>query len=162
MSSFLKSKAVGIKAEELVLKILNRCSGLENVIVERKKYDIVTTGFLRFTTEVKFDLKEQKSGNIALEYYNTNLNKLSGILDTTANLWVQVLYPDFVWLANVKTIKKYIKKNKPHKVVKNVGDGNANLALYKSEIILADIFERIDNLDEYNLFIIIRKKLNER
>jgi len=161
MSNFLRDKNVGLKAEKLVLKILNKCSVLTNEIVYKKRYDIATTGFLRFTTEVKFDLKEKKSGNIALEYYNTNSNKLSGILDTKADLWAQVLKPNFVWLANVKTIRKYIKDNKPHRIVKNVGDGNANLALYKSTIILSDIFKRIDNLNGYNLFILLRKKLNE-
>jgi hypothetical protein len=41
--------------------------------------------------EVKVDTKAQQTGNAAIEYWNTRKDKPSGILETTATLWIHIV-----------------------------------------------------------------------
>jgi hypothetical protein len=41
--------------------------------------------------EIKFESTPGRTGNVALEYFNTSLNEVSGVLKTKANLWLHVV-----------------------------------------------------------------------
>jgi len=102
-----------------------------------------------FTTEVKYDVMASKTGNVAIEIRNTRQNKPSGIAGTRADLWCHTL-EDEVWLGNVNEILLYIAQNKPTRTIKNAGDGNATVLLYKKDDI-RKVFIRIDKLNPLEL-----------
>jgi hypothetical protein len=102
-----------------------------------------------FTTEVKYDVMASKTGNVAIEIRNTKQNKPSGIAGTRADLWCHTL-EDEVWLGNVNEIRLYIAQNKPERTIKNAGDGNATVLLYKKDDI-RKVFVRIDKLNPLEL-----------
>ena len=154
--NFNKDRKIGTSGEILVVSLYDKCGCLHSEIVNSEFYDIITTGYLEFTTEVKVDVVERYSGNIAIEYYNPKSNKPSGINNTRADFWVCVLYPQYVWLANTNVLKDYISKNSPLRTVIGGGDNNSNFHLYKSSKILADIFIRIDNLDDESLLRVLQ------
>ncbi|MFW9876832.1 MAG: hypothetical protein ACFFG0_27375 [Candidatus Thorarchaeota archaeon] len=118
----------------------------------------------KFTIEVKYDMYAEKSGNIAIEYYNPQLDKPSGLYSTKADLWCTII-PDFtnktMWCCTVKKFKKYIETHKPYRIVENCGDGNANIYLYKLDDIM-DLFIRLDRLTEDKLIKAIRKILKDK
>lgn len=114
----------------------------------RKFWDLqITIDDRLMKLEVKYDEYESKSGNIAVEIFNSKLNKPSGIYVTKSDFWIYVLKNKSIWIAQTKLLRKFILKTQPLKVVKNAGDGNADLLLYKNSTIL-DIFNRIDNIDD--------------
>ena len=155
--SFLKQLAVGSKAEELVCATLNdaniRCSLDKTSLI---KWDIIgeikrrnkdrTIKTNEVTVEVKYDEYENRSGNIAIEVFNTRLNKPSGIMATKAYFWAHVLKNGEIYLTTTKKLKEYARRRKPHRVIASGGDNNAKLYLYRSEKILNDIFTRIDDI----------------
>lgn len=107
--------------------------------------------------EVKSDLKERQTGNVAVEYFNTKKQAPSGIDATTAKLWVFVLIdPITIWACSVSELQNYIKKVKPLRDVSG-GDDNSQMFLYKREQLFDDIFYRIDNASDLSFQIIISK-----
>jgi len=114
----------------------------------------IVSGVEVFTVEVKYDEMQSKTGNIAIEIYNSKSGKPSGLTATKANLWCHVL-KDSAWIASVETLKKFCEENTPFKSFNFVGDGNASILLYKTEDILK-IFERIDECSKQSL----RKKID--
>jgi len=157
---------LGGSAEALVCGLFERC-GLKNDIMSprdanRAWWDICTCGRgLHFTTEVKFDVYERKSGNIALEVANPKKKMPSGLGITKAVFWAHVLVDDVVWLTTVKQLRQYVADTKPHKHIKVGGDKNAELYLYKSSIILPAIFHRVDNILPEQLFKYLEEHADE-
>ena len=158
--------------EKIVIKLLERCfAATKNKNMDtRQYYDVIAyeEGFDAhgnyletdpFTLEVKYDLYSDKSGNIAIEFWNSRQGKPSGINITSAKFWVQVTPAKGVWITTVEKLKQYIKDNKAHKIILNAGDGNANLYLYKVNKILPSIFTRIDKLKDKDLKNIIIEML---
>lgn len=94
--------------------------------------------------EIKLDAMASKTGNMAIEYYNSKLLKPSGIDATSAKLWVVVFQePNRAYVCSVERLKGFIKRNKPLKTILNGGDNNASLYLYKLEKIFS-IFRLLD------------------
>lgn len=88
--------------------------------------------------EVKYDLLEARTGNIAIEYHNNRVNKPSGILATSSDIWVVVLgNPPSAWMANTQDVLEYFENGSHLKDIKG-GDGGyaASLRLFKSAEIL--------------------------
>lgn len=99
------------------------------------------------TLEVKYDKLQAKTGNVAVEFYNTRKNAPSGIEATKSDLWVFVLdNPTTVWIAKTCVLKHYFHSNYG-RVIRSGGDNNSNMKLFRSEKILKEIFVRIDNMN---------------
>ena len=107
------------------------------------------TGYEVFTVEVKYDEMQGKTGNIAIEIYNSKSGKPSGLTATKATLWCHVL-KDSTWITSVEKLKEFCEDTPPFKSFNSVGDGNASILLYKTEDILK-IFERIDECHKTQL-----------
>lgn len=115
---------------------------------EREKmsdYDIRVVS-PEFTIEVKEDLYSAKSGNVAIEYWNSKSNKPSGITITKANIWCHIIAGE-PFIIKTKTLKDFIDKVKPKRMLTGVGDGNADIMLYDCEVLKA-VMVPLDNIRE--------------
>lgn len=112
-----------------------------------------------FTIEVKYDIYSAKSGNIAIEYFNSKSNKPSGLTATKADFWVQVTPDKGLYIVTVEKLKRYIDIHPPFRTITAAGDGNADLFLYKSDLIFFDVFCRCDALSSEELNSYINKEL---
>ena len=164
---FLRDKQTGDKAENLVSDLFNGCSlatmPVDSFGPDRAFWDLETSippewhpSILYFRTEVKYDIYEGQSNNVALEIQNTKSGLPSGLARTKAEFWCQVLV-DSVWLAVTEELKDFVRKNKPVRIIKEAGDGNAKIYLYKTHLILPEVFHRLDHLKPKEL----RSKLKE-
>ena len=155
-----KDLAIGKQGEESFIKILKKGNVKASSNEEKKSrsYNDIKgeLGDQEFTVEVKNDLYAAKSGNIAIEVYNPYSNKKSGLSITKSDLWVHIVNNEY-WVAKTKELKSFVSKTPPFKKRDSVGDGNANILLYKVETILPEIFHRIDNLTAKNIKKLISK-----
>lgn len=104
--------------------------------------------------EVKYDLYTEKSGNIAIEIWNTRKNEPSGINVTKSHFWIQVMpNPITPFICVTSRLKDFVKEEKPVKTVMNAGDGNASILLYKKDYILDKIFTRLDSFKTREEFL---------
>jgi len=161
---FKKDLKLGKTGEEEVIKLLEQHK-IKCKINEDKKtriyHDIVgSTKKGEFSIEVKYDEYCAKSGNIAIEYYNSSKEQESGIDITSATFWAH-LTPNQskieIWITPVSFLKLFIKENKPLRTITNAGDGNASIYLYKKNIIMPAIFYNVKEYDTKSL----RKLINE-
>lgn len=162
--SILRSFSIGDAGEKRVISMLN-AMGVKAQKNEdkatRADYDLICEYDGReFTAEVKYDVMSEKTGNVAFEIFNSKSNKPSGIFGTKANMWVHIL-PDgenmAICICSVKNIRKYSRDVAPLKLLKSVGDANADILLYKVEDVLENLFSRIDNIDnEQAIKLIVR------
>ena len=146
---FKKDLALGQKGEKLVKITLEKLGAIVE-LPDTTEVDLVCKfGKKKFTAEIKHDIYAEKSGNLAFEYWNSGSDKPSGITSTKATIWFHLI-PDLslktIWATSVKSLRDYISKNKPFRSLQKVGDGNADIHLYKMDKILDDIFHRIDNI----------------
>jgi hypothetical protein len=158
--SFLRDRDTGDIAEKWVASLLQEC-GINSIKKNKKEllFDFVHN-YPEFMSEVKHDVMSARTGNIAIEFFNTKKNKLSGIAATTAQLWFHVVpMPKSVWVASVIQLREYIKNNKPLRVVNEGGDNNASMYLYKQDIIFSEVFHRVDNIDSNKRLEILLKLL---
>ncbi len=165
--SFKSKKSVGDFGENHVQSILNSAS-IRNWLNEHKEnrsklieWDI---GFEldndEFLIEVKFDRMEAKTGNIAIEYYNTKQAKPSGIMATKSHLWVVVLQdPVCAYVANTAQLREYYQKEQSFRNIACGGDMNAAMKLYPREQILNAVFVL---LEKENLHEILRIALAKK
>lgn len=151
---FKKDLQLGKKGEVEVIKLLEKhdikCKINEDKAT-RIYHDIIgSTRKGQFSIEVKYDEYCAKSGNIAIEYYNSSKEQESGIDITSAIFWAH-LTPNGnkieVWLTPVSELKLFIKENKPFKKLEGVGDGNASIYLFKKNIIMPAIFHDISKFE---------------
>ncbi len=155
---FLHDLARGNRAEELVVELFSD-AGFRSLADKkaRSEWDVVSEYEQgTFTTEVKYDEYENRSGNIAMEVYNPRLGKPSGVTATRAFFWAHVLVNQVVWVATVDKLKNYLDNNKPSRIIDKGGDNNATLWLYSSADILSGAFTRVDTMttNELQMFII--------
>ncbi len=164
--NFREDLARGRQAEQFVCDMFTLAglpSSLETDEAYLPYWDIVSLfeGKRRthtIKTEVKYDECEYKSGNIAIETYNTRLKQYSGIMKTQAFFWAHVLKDKSVWITQALALKDYIFRGTQQKIIRNGGDGNATLLLYPTSTILVDIFTRIDTLTPVVLKEWVRKE----
>lgn len=144
----LKDLDVGQNAEERIRNILKTMGFECTDNSEREKmsdYDIRVVS-PEFTIEVKEDLYSAKSGNVAIEYWNSKSNKPSGITITKANIWCHIIAGE-PFIIKTKTLKDFIDKVKPKRMLTGVGDGNADIMLYDCEVLKA-VMVPLDNIRE--------------
>lgn len=126
------------------------------------KYDILfhLDGRKRLA-EVKFDRMAARTGNLALEYWNSRQDKASGLLATGADIWVHVLpNPLCVYAVGTEVLFDYVSAHKPLRTVENAGDGNAGLLLYRAADILP-AFVGLDVTAPQELSLLIRHLVEE-
>jgi hypothetical protein len=156
---------LGKQAEEFVIKIFNDAKLNANKSeVELLEYDIeFLIGKTKYTAEIKFDYMSVKTGNLAIEYWNSKKNTASGITSTKATIWVHCILDSgniTAWVANTIELTNYIRDNKPKKTIIGAGDNNACIHLYDVDKMLKDVFMRIDHIIDRSEFAkIIKKKV---
>lgn len=162
--SFLRDLARGGNAETLVIELFAAAGFPSHADKKaRSEWDVKSTydePFF-FTTEVKYDEYENRSGNIAMEVYNPHTNKPSGLTATKAFFWAHVLVGKVVWLITTNELKAYIDKNPPSHMIDRGGDNNATLWLYPSNNILPRAFTRIDTMTNEELRSFVHTQLKE-
>lgn len=109
----------------------------------RKFYDLISGDGL-VMVEVKNDLYAARSGNIAIEYFNSKLNSESGLTSTKANIWAHI-FCGKIHLAKTSSLRKFVTDEKPLKIISRGGDKNASLLIFPVDHILP-IFTPEDNL----------------
>lgn len=156
--------ARGKRGEKLVASVLE-FGGIECEINDSSTniyYDIsCKMGRKKFKVEVKSDYMAAKTGNLAIEYYNTKKDEESGLYITKAEIWAHCIKDGdnlTVWATNVKTLKQFIEDEKPERIIDNGGDNNASLLLYKDFHIL-EIFRQLDNLEEKQIKKVMKELL---
>jgi hypothetical protein len=151
MARIHKSLAIGNVGQEIVKQLLYKhgISSIDNTDTKtRIEYDITCSSlaFQRsWTVEIKYDLYSQRSGNLAIEFFNSKSVKNSGIEATTADVWSHVLPDGSVWFCRVDKLLEFTRTVKPLRVITAGGDKNADLKLYEKSHIL-EIFTRVDGL----------------
>lgn len=135
---------VGEIAEKLLIDTLNEFgynAKKNGDHSKRYEFDVEATinGEL-VTFEVKFDVMAARTGNIAIEYWNSKKNEPSGLTATKAKYWVHVIEDEeqnkLMYITEVVNLIGFIELNKPKRVIEGGGDNNANLYLYQKEEIL--------------------------
>ena len=156
---------IGQEAEVFVKKILDKADiGCELNEDYERRYDCdldCRIGKKRFTCEVKFDKMAEKTGNIAIEFWNSKADRPSGIKVTTSDIWIHVLSNKkrkTAWAISVGGLKEYLNTHNPKRIVAYGGDNNASLYLYKKEELLKS-FVKIDGLKNTELKKVIRSLL---
>lgn len=144
-----KQKRAGDFAEDLVVEFLTG-KGFECDKSKGKNYDYDVSAKndkIELTFEVKYDIMSEKTGNIALEYWNCRKNEPSGITVTKSDYWVFVLTrkgEHSLHFAKVAELKKFIDDVTPKKIIPIGGDKNASLMLYDEDVILPAFTESKD------------------
>lgn len=156
----LKSMRIGDEAEREVIDFLSTlgCIAIKNEDKDtRIEHDIhafknpspydscVTPPVVKF--EVKNDVMAEKTGNIALEYYNSKSNKPSGITATRADWWVHKIAGE-LWIIRVSELINFTKNEKPVRMISGGGDDNADLMLYRIETFTA-IASRLSDITSW-------------
>lgn len=155
MSNFLSSKKLGDYAEqeiETFFSFMGTISKSKTI-----EYDLLVEYFEPFSIEIKYDIYAAKSGNIAVEYFNTKQNKPSGINASKADFWVYYLSKDYIYITTLKNLKDFTNREKPFRLVDG-GDNNAAIMLYKKDHILP-IFTNLVGLSNESIEKIIRRTL---
>ncbi len=157
---FVQSNTYGKSGEKLVLALLNK-NGYSATLNEDKEkrafYDIIVqlSPKKKIYVESKFDMMCCQTGNVCIEYHNCLKDKPSGINITKAHIYSYTILDmgnPTVWFANVAKLKNFLNTVTPFKTINKGGDGNASLYLYKYEIILDAVFERMENLQDEAAF----------
>jgi len=152
--SFASDVQAGKTGELLVLGLFAN-AGIECVPNTSKLTSKLSHWDLRFSfndkeryIEVKHDLYEKKSGNVAVEYRNPRLDKPSGITATRSDIWVFVLSDESVWACRTSDLKRHLKQYKGVRDIEFGGDGNASMRLYRRIELFDQRFFRLDELSK--------------
>lgn len=146
-NSFRRDLVDGQAGEKILMDLLLKASISCEQSPERDLDLLGEIAGLPFSIEVKYDMAESRSGNIAIEYYNTKSCKPSGISSTKADLWGLVLInPQTVWIARTADLRKFVGETKPFREYFKAGDGNAAIKLYENYVILSSVFHQVDHL----------------
>ena len=134
--AFKRDLQVGKAGESLARKKMESL-GIKTADADGREADfyIVIDNYKKFSCEVKYDLYAEKSGNLAIEYFNTKICKPSGIDSTLCHFWIHVLSPDEVYFSTVENLKKFVKSTKPFRDITSGGDQNSAMFLYRKETI---------------------------
>ena len=151
-------------AENHVIELFTQCGiPAEKTSKELKQYDItIKLGRKACTCEIKYDIMSEKTGNLAIEYWNSRQNKASGISATTSELWIQCIRDGgniVVFATRTKKLKEWMERNPPKRTILNAGDKNANLYLYDLDLILNSVFTRMDNVTKEEFPKLLKKVL---
>ena len=130
----LKSLAIGQEAELELVTHLNSIGMKAHVNqVKELRYDFDVQADYKLssvTFEAKNDKMATKTGNVAIEYYNSKQCKPSGIYVTKAKWWVHKI-DGVMWICEVEKLINFTKTEKADKMIVGGGDKNADLFIYR-------------------------------
>lgn len=130
--SFKNSLTVGQKGESLSRQALEKL-GFVTKESNTKEIDFYFEHEDKtYSCECKYDLYQGKSGNLAIETYNTKICKPSGVMSTLADYWFHVLADNSIYFCRVIDLKKFLEEVKPTREV-NGGDSNSFMKLYHKD-----------------------------
>lgn len=133
----LKSLKQGKEVEFELIEFL-KSIGIETVdentvYSDRYSHDVsCSNGASTLKFEVKHDVMATKTGNIAIEFWNSKQNKPSGISSTLADIWAHK-FNGVIHLISVAKLKDLTTKIIPDKTVTLGGDKNSAMYIYKIE-----------------------------
>lgn len=156
MKHFKKSLTIGNIGQKFFTDILdynNQKYELSNSI----DYDIKVIQEPCLTFECKYDIYCERSGNVAIEIWNTRKDTPSGLTATKAIFWVHILSRDEIWIQRVDVIKKLIDTLPPLKIVEG-GDNNSKMILYKKLDFIDKYFLKINKKDYQNVILTLLQK----
>lgn len=138
--NIVKSFAQGNIGEKIVQDIFNSTGFVCEKTQAKLAHDLVFDGDQHI--EVKYDIMSSKTGNLAIEFFNSKKGQASGISATLAKYWAHVVQnvdgSNSVYIALVEKLKAWLESNKPLKTVTHGGDNNAALYIYECSRILGD------------------------
>ena len=155
--SFVKDNARGQIGEAILTNILEQV-GFEVAGVDFQRrlfWDLeawIPETDCILTFEVKYNAYAVKSGNIAIEFYNSQLQKPAGIMATKADFWCQIIptNPQKILVITVSRLKYILDHMTPLRTVYNAGDGNADIMLFKLDKIKSE-FKDFANMDDEDI-----------
>ncbi len=159
-SKFLSDLKVGKQGELIVSEYFMKIGGSATPS-ESKEYDLIVgigegnTGGYILSVEVKYDLFAQRTGNIAIEFFNPKTAKPSGINVCEADFWCHVLSDKQIWISSLDKLRHFCDTEEPYKIVDG-GDDNASLMLFKKESILGPCMTRIDTLTKEDFLCLFK------
>ncbi len=131
---------------------------------KRYDYDLtVKMGKVEFTIECKYDVMSLKTGNLAIEYFNSKSNTASGITVTKSDIWVQLI-PEknsqniLAYAISTSKLRCFIESVQPFKIVVGKGDGNSDMMIYRMDAIIPE-FSRFDNVTDKKIMKAIFSEL---
>lgn len=150
MPKFTKSNAIGRSAESQVRQLLAEAgiNAEENTSKEERLFfDIKCDDF---TIEVKYDVMAARTGNVAIEFFNSKKSTNSGLYATKAEVWAHCFTDGDIWLASTARMREYCTPETCSRVVYAAGDDNADIMLFPKDKILTDIFTLVtkDNVKD--------------
>lgn len=157
--AFKRTFAEGREGEEAITRALSGVGfTVERAPLREKTRDLDVRGHgLAFSLEVKRDLWQTRTGNLALEYRNPNTGEPSGVLATRADLFAFVLggapYSG-VWVARSGSVRSFFFSQPFLKDIHRGGDGNASFRLYRDSHLLS-IFRRLDGITKYDALYVL-------
>jgi hypothetical protein len=131
-------KAIGDCAEDELIELLKSIGLTVEKNTDKTKfydYDVCAcheNDWISF--EVKNDVMSGKTGNLAIEYWNSKKNAPSGVMATKASYWVHKFNGKLHYCL-VADLKNFLDKTPPKRIIKSGGDDNADLFLYTIETI---------------------------
>jgi hypothetical protein len=152
-----KSLNIGHKAEQEVVTFFEELgfSSEFNKSEKLSDYDIkIEKDGHTFLLEVKDDRMSKRTGNVAIEFYNSKSCIESGISATKADLWVHKIKGEF-YIISVSKLKDYVLNTEPKKIVFGGGDDNSDMYLYS----IGDFLDETVKLDDLRSVDCIRKLL---
>ena len=85
--------------------------------------------------EIKFETTPSRTGKVCIEYWNTHLNEPSGVLATSANLWVHII-PEGEGFTAIEYVIDKLRK-----LVIETSEWNTNGHDSKFKLIPVDVFK---------------------
>lgn len=141
--SFKSSLKTGEHGQKIVADKLENL-GFVTKESDNKGIDLYfTSDGKEYSAEIKWDLYSEKSGNFAIETYNTKLCKPSGIMSTEAVFWFHMDGAKKVYFTRSSVLKEFIEKVKPKREITAGGDQNANLMLYSIDVICTQCLKEL-------------------
>lgn len=163
---FAKDIKIGQEGESRVIEVLGE-AGLHCIRNSGREHSVLKGHDLAFwfhprerLLEVKYDIYESKSGNVALEYYNPRTRTPSGINATNSDIWVFVLKGGAVWACRTDDLRKHFKEQPFYRDIGCGGDDNASMKLYKREQLFGPLFIQIDQLPPAERYAAIASMLD--
>lgn len=150
---FLRDLQKGKQGEGRAAEVFEAAGFVTEPAPPKASYDLMiafSAGRPAVPVEVKHDMWEQRSGNVAVEYYNPKSDKPSGISTTVSSLWVFVLADDSVWACRTQDLLRHHNKGAQGTgFVRDLpvcGDGNSSSTLYERNALFNTLFFRLDDL----------------
>lgn len=103
--------------------------------------------------EIKFDVRFQSTGNLAVEHSNPKKGVPTGLAASTSDLWCYVL-GDEVWVCPTGRFKAFFERTEGVREVTSPS-GNAACRLYRGADLLGPVFTRVDHLHELPLGLLL-------